>query len=1090
MKNVPPTMRPLPLTAAAVLLSLFTSLALAQRGGDSYIVILKEPPVAAAIETRHDLNTNQSRSARVGLAARQKRTGDALAGLGIEVFDSTAVLLNALYVKASADQLEALRAHPEVASVQPMRPLKRNINQALDLVSARAAWTQVGGAANAGAGVKIGILDTGIDQNHPAFRDFTSAPPAGYPKCRADNGDCAFTNNKVIVARSYVDLLNFAFGTDPVNTRPDDNTPADRIGHGTATAMVAAGQEHDSPVGRISGVAPRAFLGNYKVFGTRGVNDSTFPNVVIKALEEAAADGMDIVSLNLGQPASYGPLDRICGPQGNQPCDAFAIAIQNAVRLGMVVTASAGNSGLSGANFPSLNTVESPATAPDAIAVGASTNSVVWFNTLSVLGTGVPTELQTINMRVSQGPQIAAPIEGPIVDVGSLAADRLACAPLPDNSLAGRIALIQRGNCALRLKILHAQRAGATAAVLTNFDGGGVVQLEGLDNTGIPSALISFNAGSSLRAFLSSQQRSVRLNPAFREVSAPADEIADFSSRGPSIGDYAIKPDLVAVGTDLYMATQTLDPGGELYHPSGYTVSQGTSFSAPMVAGAAALIKQNTPNLRPAQIKSALVNNATANLRDLDNNGRQLQAGIPAMGGGKLDTSRALRTSVTVEPSSLAFGLLPQINFPALGLVISNLNTATSANLSVRVEQRNATSALTVSVTPGNIAIAPGRETQVTVRLNGTRPAPGRYDGFLVLSGGATELRVPYSFYSGPSAAWNMYALAGGFFEAIPGFRQGLLMKIVDEFGIPVRGVAVRGIVTRGNGRIIFANERTDEYGIAEATYETGQNLGEQVVRFEAGNLFADFVGNIIPRPAIATGGVRDAASGEASPAFAAGQYISIFGNGLSPGLRVFSGSELALALSRVSVSFDNPAQRVSAPGRIQFVSEDQINVQIPWECAGLATVDMKVSIGEFSSAVQTLALRAANPAPFEYIEAGSNRRYASALDASFNLISSANPVRRGQVAQLFVNGMGAVSTIPGSGKPSPSNPLARTNAVPEVRIGGQAAQVLFSGLAPGIIGLYQLNVVIPADIPPGTDVELTIQQSGVTSRASRIAVQ
>lgn len=1046
--------------------------------------------MAATLSDRNELETTQSRGKRSLLTSRQKKTAEKLWESGVQVFDSTHVLLNALYVKASPEQLQILREHPEVASVEPMRPLRRNINQALDLVSARAAWSQVGGGGNAGAGIKIAILDTGIDQNHPAFRDFTTAPPAGYPKCRVENGDCAFTNNKVIAARSYVDLLNFAFGNDPVNTRPDDNRPVDRVGHGTATAMVAAGQEHNSPIGRISGVAPRAFLGNYKVFGTRGVNDTTFANVVVKALEEAAADGMDIASLNLGQPAAYGPLDRICGQQGNQPCDAFAIAIQNAARLGMVVTASAGNSGLSGANFPSLNTVESPATAPDAIAVGASTNSVVWFNTLSVLGSGVPAELQSINMRISQGPQLTNPLEGPIVDVGSLASNRLACEPLPDNSLAGRIALIERGNCALRQKIFHAQRAGALAAVLTNFEGAGIGQLEGLDNTGIPSALISFNAGNALRAFLANQQRSVRINPAFREVTAPADEIADFSSRGPSIGDYAVKPDLVTVGTDLYMATQTLDPSGQLFHPSGYTVAQGTSFAAPMAAGAAALVKQNTPSLRPAQIKSTLVNNASVNLTDFDNNGRQLQAGITAMGGGKLDTTRALRATVTVEPSSLAFGLLPQTNFPSLGLVITNLNTLTPVNLSARVEQRNATSAITLQVTPNNIAVAPGRETQVTVRLNGTRPAPGRYDGFLVLTGGATELRIPYSFYSGPAAAWNMYSLGGGFFEAIPGFRQTLLMKIVDEFGIPVSRVPLRGIVTRGNGRITFANERTDEYGIAEAVYEAGPNIGEQVVRFEAGNLFADFVGNVIPRPAIATGGVRDAASGEASTAFTAGQYISIFGNGLAPGLRVFSGRELPLALSRVSVSFDNPSQRVSAPGRIQFVSENQINVQIPWECAGLATVDMKVSIGEFSSAVQTLPLRAANPAAFEYTEPGSNRRYIAALDGEFNLISSTNRARRGQAAQLFVNGMGAVNNTPGSGQISPSSPLANTNAVPEVRIGGRPAQVVFSGLAPGIVGLYQLNVVIPQDAPTGVDVELTIQQSGISSRPSRIAVQ
>ncbi|MEO5952621.1 MAG: S8 family serine peptidase, partial [Chloroflexia bacterium] len=465
------------------------------------------------------------------LKSRQMATASEISKIGARVFDSTQVLVNALFVEASPEQAAQLQATQGVRSVQRMMPLRYRINKALDLGNVPAAWNQIGGGSNAGAGVKIAILDTGIDQNHAAFKNFSTAPPSGYPKCRTDNGDCAFTNNKVIAARSYVDLLNFAFGSDPINTRPDDNTPLDRVGHGTAVAMVAAGQQHTSPIGAISGVAPRAYLGNYKVFGTRGVNDTTFANVVIKALEESLADGMDIAALSLSQPAGWGPLDTICGSGGNQPCDAFATAVQNAVRLGLIVTVSAGNSGDIGANFPALNTVQSPATAPNAIAVGATTNSHIWYQTLSVTGNGVPAELQSVNMRFTAGPQIGSILEAPITDVGTIASNRLACDPLPDNSLAGRIALIERGTCSTAQKINLAQRAGAIAVILTGIEGAGLPQLQDLDNTGIPSALIGFSAGNSLRAFLSNQQRTVRLNPAFREVSATFDEIADFSSR-------------------------------------------------------------------------------------------------------------------------------------------------------------------------------------------------------------------------------------------------------------------------------------------------------------------------------------------------------------------------------------------------------------------------------------------------------------------------------------------------------------------------------------------------------------------------------
>lgn len=1078
------------LAALFAAFSLLAGPALAQRGSNTYIVVLKDPPLAESLESGKDLTRNNARAARASLRARQTVSASRISDLGIRVFDSTEVLLNALYAEVPPEKLDDLKALPEVASVQRMMPLRRRINRALDLTAVPGAWNQIGGGANAGSGIKIAILDTGIDQNHPAFKDFSATPPAGYPKCRTDNKDCSFTNNKVIAARSYVDLLNFAFGSDAVNTRPDDNSPLDRIGHGTATAMVAAGQSHDTPIGRISGVAPRAFLGNYKIFGTRGVNDTTFANIAIKALEEAISDGMDIASLNLSQPAGFGPLDNNCGSSRNQPCDAFASAVQNAVRLGLTVTVSAGNSGDSGANFPSLNTVESPATAPAAIAVGASTNSHIWYNTLTILGNGVPAELQTINMRLGQGPQLGGVLEAPIVDVGRISSSRLACDPLPDNSLASAIALIERGTCRTSQKVNNAQRAGAIAVVLSGFEGAALFQLQNLDNTGIPAALIGFKAGNSLRSFLSNKQLTARVNPAFREVNAPSDEIANFSSRGPSIGNFASKPDMVAVGTDLYLATQSTDPGGNLFSPSGYGVFEGTSFSAPMVAGAAALIKQKNPSFRPNQIKSALVNNASTSLVEFDGNNRFVPAGVTSMGGGKLDANRALLANVSADPPSIGFGALPASSSLTEGLVITNNAASGTLNLSVRVEQRTPVSGITITAVPNNFTLFAGRETQVTLRLSGPRPASGKYDGFIVISGGATELRVPYTFYSGPAAAWNMYALSGSFFDAIPGYEGVILMKIVDQFGIPVQGVAVRGRVVSGGASIKFANERTDEFGIAEGTIVAGSNIGEQVVRFEAGNLFADFVMNVILRPTIANGGILDAASGEASAGFTAGQYISIFGANLSPNLKVFSGRELPLSLSSVSVSFDNPSQRVSAAGRLQFVSENQINVQIPWECAGLATVQMKVSIGEFSSAIQTINLRAANPAPFEYFEPGTNRRYVAALDGNFSLISGSNPVRRGQVAQLYVNGLGAVNATPGNGQVTPANPLPSTNATPQVTIGGRVAQLLFSGLAPGIVGLYQVNVIVPNDAPTGPEVELSIIQSGVTARTSRIAVQ
>ena len=179
----------------------------------------------------------------------------------------------------------------------------------------------------------------------------------------------------MIVARSYVPLLNSG---DPATSTPDDYSPRDRVGHGTATAMAAAGETNTGPSDTITGVAPKAFLGSYKVFGSPGVNDFTSGDAVIEAIEDAFNDGMDIVSMSLGGPALAGPQDSgsTCGLSPGQVCDPEAETVQEAVLQGMVVVVAAGNEGgTRSLSTAALNTVDAPADAPNAIAVTATTNS-------------------------------------------------------------------------------------------------------------------------------------------------------------------------------------------------------------------------------------------------------------------------------------------------------------------------------------------------------------------------------------------------------------------------------------------------------------------------------------------------------------------------------------------------------------------------------------------------------------------------------------------------------------------------------------------------------------------------------------------
>jgi minor extracellular serine protease Vpr len=227
----------------------------AQIRSDRFALILQDKPVAEQATSRKEMR-NSAASARLQIiSTAQNSLRRQLETRGIRVTGSTKYLLNAVFVAAPESRVDELRKMPGVVNVYPVRPLKRHLSRAIDLIRARQAWEVAGGQANAGAGVKIGILDSGIDHNHPGFQQNLPAV-SGFPKCRPE--DCAYTNSKVIVARSYVEGL--VLGDDPVDSRPDDLTPRDRSGHGTAMAMIAAGAPNEGPAGSIVGVAPAAYV--------------------------------------------------------------------------------------------------------------------------------------------------------------------------------------------------------------------------------------------------------------------------------------------------------------------------------------------------------------------------------------------------------------------------------------------------------------------------------------------------------------------------------------------------------------------------------------------------------------------------------------------------------------------------------------------------------------------------------------------------------------------------------------------------------------------------------------------------------------
>jgi uncharacterized protein (TIGR03437 family) len=171
------------------------------------------------------------------------------------------------------------------------------------------------------------------------------------------------------------------------------------------------------------------------------------------------------------------------------------------------------------------------------------------------------------------------------------------------------------------------------------------------------------------------------------------------------------------------------------------------------------------------------------------------------------------------------------------------------------------------------------------------------------------------------------------------------------------------------------------------------------------------------------------------------------------------------------------------------FTSTYQVNFQVPWEFAGLTQTGISVTANSITGAPQAIALATYAPGIFS---TGSNGiGQGSIVDPSGQLINSNNPATRGTtIASIYCTGLGPVTNPPATGAPAGSNPLSTTTATPTVTVGGIQAQVLYSGLAPGLVGGYQVNVPVPATSPAGNAIPVIITMGGVVSNTVTIAVK
>ncbi len=1021
---------------------------------------------------------------RRSVAREQNPVIASIEALGATVLRSTQSVLSAVFVRATEEQAAAIAGLPGVRSIVGCQRYEPMLSTASDIVQVSPARIRPAGAELYGDGIKIGIIDAGLDFEHEAFRDDSLPPMAGYPRGDPEYIDLA--SSKVIAVRSYVELLNRG---SPAASTPDDNSPWDSSGHGTGVTMIAAGKRVDSPVGPVSGIAPRARIGVYKVFGTPGLNFYTADHAVIAALDDAVNDGMDIVNLSLGNPMFY-PWDahgRDCGISfPNAACNPLSVAVQSLVEdMGIVVVAAAGNYGWLGTpTEPGKSTIIVPGNAPSAITVGGTGNSASVVHAVHVGG-------QSFEARSGTGPDADGPLTAPAVLASDLFNPR-ACSPFPAGSLTEKLVVIDRGACFFLHKVEHADAAGAVGALVINHVGEALIGMALLEDTDIPAFFVGNSDGEAIRELLADQEEGLGNELTLDPTPVVSEKEWAFvnprSSRGPTLA-LDPKPDLVAPSIDVYTAAPRYNTQGTLYTPSGFRSYSGTSFAAPFVAGAAALVWQGHPDLTAGQVASALINSASPIMSEDGERER-----LTAAGAGVLDIGAAVRSSATVVPPSVSFGSVRGASYPIRRRIEIANKTVQRQTYLLSVEPRDADVNGRVTInerTGASFTLAPGGSIGLEVALQGSQPAPGAYEGFLRLTSlnAKGPVSVPYYYVAGDNEPYDALVLRGRDETGIEGEEstETVAARVLDRFGVPVAGRSVRFAPGQSSVNILRTTPSTTPHGLLYASVRYGPDPGEQTVVAVVGELKVGFkydasgvkpaVSSIANSASLATSGLAPG-----SLATIGGTNFSIHSSGPPPEPQV---RRLPLMRKGVSVAFDAPGFGISVAGRIASVTlgdtpqsggDDSLLVQVPWELAGADRAYVKVRAENTSEPV---GFPLSTTAPGIFHSSDGTDAYAAAMRFDGSTVSVSNPAVRGETVTIAMTGNGPVHGRPETG--AAGSLLNTTLHAPTVWIAGQRALVTYSGLDPGLAGLYLLTVVVPEDLPAGSH-PLSVEITGAKS--------
>jgi minor extracellular serine protease Vpr len=715
-------------------------------GVERVIVRLSAPPLAvwnsqrtlASATRAHRLDVNSASSrAYVAKLARLQQAAAAQVRAAVpqaRIQEHFSILLDGFAVQLPVKALAKLTTLSSVDKVYPSISYFATMDRGPSVIRASDLSAATG---DKGQGVKIGVVDTGVNWQNPFLDPAGFSYPPGFPK-----GDTKATTPKVIVAKVFPGPVRDANSTKPYDPTEPHGTHVSGIAAGDeGTTAPAAGSADGEPghptVTGLSGVAPKAWIGNYRVFTvpTPLGHEADTPEIV-KAFEAAVADGMNVINFSGG------------GPQTDPVNDAMYETVHNTALAGVVPVIAAGND----REDYGLGTAGTPGTAPDAIAVAATSNAHVFAPALSVVG-GPPSlgaiPLQTADLlppaswattnQTLVGAWSLMGKDGKPVDqylCGSAADPNTTVGTIQKDSAKGKILLAYRGSCTFVSKAARALIAGASGLILIDNRFGEANPIP--VRLPLPSGMVSDLDGQQLRAYLDQNggQASIRVAHGWDEIPTNrAGVITSFSSAGPTDFEESLKPDISAPGLDVLSSTQG----------KTFTVYAGTSMATPHVAGAAALLLERHPSWTSWNVKSALMSTAGAAWQ---NTARTQEASVLLEGAGLANVAAADDPKIFTDPQSLSFG---RVDVSTGAQKPSQLVTLTDAGdgagtWTVSVAPQTQTNGVVIDV-PGQVSLTPGGDASVPVVVRAAADAAtGMNTGFLVFSGDGVQRRVPYAF--------------------------------------------------------------------------------------------------------------------------------------------------------------------------------------------------------------------------------------------------------------------------------------------------------------------------------------------------------